>query len=342
MLNSIHSKFIFLSTLLTTFVASMDIPVFAQSNIVKDLRISNIDCLFYTKGITGCDSKNNFANQILDLMVNLAPVVATLVIVAAGYEYFNDEALKKTSSQSTLTSAVIGLVVVYLARPITAVLQNTFVTKNDNKDFFIDPAPLVEFINVFINLLLGMAGIAAVGCIVLGGYEYIMKFVLNAGKSQGQVAPFDLIRNGVVGLLVVIFARPLVTIIQKVFETTVNTSNVEYVNGKPLITGKIAPEISPILELVRIVLSQFLIPLASVATVLSFIAAAYMFFFVGDNADRPKKARDMLGNAATGLVVVLISATMVQLILYFVRPGDFVKGEVSSPTKQVPIIKQQK
>ncbi len=327
-----------ISFLLLSFFNNTIITSAQGINDVTKLNISNLKCIFYVKDLDGCTANNSFFNQILDLIINIAPVVATLVIVAAGYEYFNDSALKKTEASKTLTSAVIGLIVVYLARPITAVLQNTFVpAQNTGDKFFIDPAPLIKFIDVFIDLLLMLGGIAAVVSIIIGGYEYIMKFVLNAGKSQSQVAPFDLIRNGIVGLLVVIFARPMVSIIQGVFGPTVNSSGITYdANGKALVSGLINPDIAPILNLVRVVLSQFLIPVASVAAVVSFIAAAYMFFFTGDNTERPKQAREMLSNAAIGLVVVLISATMVQLILYFVRPGDFIKGNTT--TAPTPVL----
>jgi Type IV secretion system pilin len=303
-------------------------------NNIDSLKISNLPCIFYTKGLDGCTRDSDFLSQLLSLMENLAPVVATVVIIFAGFEYFADSALKKTEASKTLTSAIIGLIVVYMARPITQVIGNTFVSKpnGNTSQFFIDPAPLVNFINVFIDLLLNISAIAAVVSIILGGYEYINEYILNAGKNQNKVAPFTLIRNGVVGLLVVIFARPIVSLLQQVFgDAALGKTNVIRINsttGRTEILGKFDPQAGPIISLVRILLSQFLIPLASVAAVVSIILAGYFFFFSDNKEERVKTGKSMMVNAAIGLVVVLVSATIIQLLLYFVKPGDFIPDQI--------------
>jgi Type IV secretion system pilin len=340
---TLTSKFVIIFILAAVFgIFSIGIMAQAQPiNNIQSLKISNLNCIFYTAELQGCDKGSDFLSQLLRLMENLAPVVATVVIIFAGFEYFADSALKKTEASKTLTSAIIGLIVVYLARPITAVIGGTFISEPSDSPskFFINPAPLVEFINKFIDILLQVSAIAAVVSIIFGGYEYINMYLLNAGKNQNKVAPFELIRNGVVGLLVVIFARPIVSLLQQIFGKSAGLSDVIKIDstGKTTVVGELSLQSQPIINLVKIILSQFLIPLSSVAAVLSMILAGYFFFFSDNKEERVKTGRSMLTNAAIGLVVVLISATIIQLLIYFVRPTDFVNTPVDIDTNRVNI-----
>jgi hypothetical protein len=67
------------------------------------------------------------------------------------------------------------------------------------------------------------------------------------------------------------------------------------------------------------VINGFLIPLSSVVALLFFVLGGYYWMTSNGDEKQVEKAKDAIKNAVIGLVVTLVSATVVQMIIYFVN-----------------------
>jgi hypothetical protein len=327
-MTTILNKFIKL-TLTITFIFILffgigyfsSVVVSAQdSKGISFLQPSGVKCIFpnTSKSIV-CDQNESIVGIVIKFLQDIAPFVTTLLVIFGGYEYFVDEQAKKTSAKSTIFAAVSGYVIIILAPIISDVVRDTFNGKNGAN--VINTSALEKLFTEIINVLINLSSLVAVVVIVLGGYAYFLQFFVNAGKQEGKMNGRELLIAGVMGLIVTTVARPLVGFIKATFTSK---------------GGDFGINDQSIIAFIRNVLANFLIPFASVVTLIFIVAAAFMWLTAGSDETRVKNAKATLNGALIGLVIVLLSTTIVQLIIYFIQPAtSFIPGSNSSVTNNI-------
>jgi Type IV secretion system pilin len=280
------------------------------------LQPSGIKCIFFVKDAKPpCTESESVIGVLTKFLQDIAPFVVTVLIIFGGYEYFVDEQAKKTSAKSTILSAISGYVVIILAPVITRVVTETFNGKGGNP---IDTTALFLLFNQIIDLLINLSGIVSVVVIVLSGYAYFLQFFVNSGKQEGKLNGRELLIAGIMGLIVTTLAKPIVGFIKSTL-----TGN----------EGELSIKQENIIAFIKNVLANFLIPFASIVTLIFILAAAFMWLTAGSDETRVKNARSTLNGALIGLVIVLLSTTIVQLIVYFVQPAQsFIPGSSNANT----------
>jgi Type IV secretion system pilin len=281
------------------------------------LQPSGIRCIFYDKNtkIKECTEQTALTTIVQKFLIDIAPAVTTLLIIFGGYEYFVDKEAKKTSALSTIIAAISGFIIITLAPIITNVIKATF---SDEKKPFNTEAIKGLLVQIT-DLLLNLSSVVAVAVIVLGGYAYFIQFFVNGGKQEGKLNARDLLFGGIAGLIIATLARPIVKFIQSTIGSTANGD---------LITNQ-----DNIINFIKNILANFLIPFSSIAALVFIIIAAYLWLTAGSDEDKVKNAKKFLNNALIGLVVVLLSTVIVQLIIYFVQPGiSFIPGSLNTNT----------
>jgi TRAP-type C4-dicarboxylate transport system permease small subunit len=289
------------------------------SNDLCYLQPSNIDCLFQKpKGEKQC--KYPLFEQVLNFLQQLAPYVATLIIVAGGYEYFSDKNFKETSSTATIQAGVFGLIIVLLAPAITSVVTGSFTTKG------IDPAALNILLTQLVDFLINISTFVAVVVIVIGGYTYFTEGFSSEGKTTKAR---NLVAGGVLGLIVMLFARPIASLIRDTLKITyrATTEKSLYLPGNNSgFESRIQYVDAPFVSVIKSVLSDFLIPLSSVATVLFIVFGGWYILTSSGDQKKYETGLNFLRNAVIGFIVVLLATTIVQLLFFFVKPTEFISG----------------
>lgn len=281
------------------------------------LQPSGIKCIFFVKGtkIPGCTEETALTSILIKFLTQLAPAVTTLLIIFGGYEYFDDKDVKKTSALSTIIAAISGFIIITLAPIITKVVIDTF---SDEKKPFNTEAIKGLLVQIT-DLLLSLSSVVAVAVIVLSGYAYFIQFFVNGGKQEGKLNARDLLFGGIMGLIIATLARPIVKFIQS---TIGSTAQGDFITNQ-----------DNIVNFIKTILANFLIPLSSIAALVFIIIAAYLWLTAGSDEDKVKNAKKFLNNALIGLVIVLLSTVIVQLIVYFVQPGiSFIPGSTNTDT----------
>ncbi|MEM1312431.1 MAG: hypothetical protein AAGF07_03125 [Patescibacteria group bacterium] len=251
--------------------------------------------------------------NVTGVLVGLAVTVTVLVIVYGGYQYFFGGFNGKAEGRANIEKGVTGLVVVLLANFITSTVADLFGDVNTAADFANIPGLAGTVIGGILgnatDTLLLLAGLFAVLVIIYGGYQFYISTIPEQ-KANGKAT----ITNGIIGLIVVIIARPIVTLIQ----VTLNATD-------PLSSTPDTLEFNTagITFVVKNVVSNMLIPISSVLTVFFLVLGAYYYITANGSSEQVKKAQQAIQNAVIGFVIVLISVSVVQLIIYFVRPEDF-------------------
>jgi TRAP-type C4-dicarboxylate transport system permease small subunit len=252
-------------------------------------------------------SADGILNQILSpartTLVTLSSAVALLVITWGGYRYFVGGIDGKTEGAKNIQSGITGLIIVLLANFIVEAVNNVFKDANASTDFgdkaknFIEP-----ILTQGLSFLTSLASIAAVLVIVWGGYKYFFS-TLPGSKEDGKKN----IERGIVGLVVVIIAQPIVTIVN----STIGVQN-----------NQLSLDPQSLIFTAQVIITNFLIPISSVITVGLFIWAGYLWITSAGDAGTVKKAKDSFFNAIIGLIVVLLAVTITQLVVFFVQPAD--------------------
>ena len=287
------------------------------SNDICFLQPSNVDCLFQNEKNT---CKLALFDSILNFLKQVAPYVATLIVVFAGFEYFSDKNIKETSALGTLQAAIVGLIIILIGPVLVTVIVDSFSKKG------FDAGALQRLLSQLVDFLINISTFAAVLIIVIGGYVYFTEGFSGDGKSsKGR----NLISNGVIGLVVMLFARPVVTLLKDTFDTKTAYTTVS--NGV-IFKSTIDYRANPIVDFITTLLSTFLIPISAVATVIFIVFGGYYWITSNGDEKRSKIALDLVRNAVIGLIVVLLSTTIVQLILYFIKPTEFINRPTTSVT----------
>jgi Type IV secretion system pilin len=265
-----------LSIITMSFVAT--IPTHAQS--LSDFKLFQFDSI------------ESLLTGITSFLVGLAGPLAGLVIVYGGYQYFLGGFDQKADGKKAIQAGVIGLVIVLSYQIIISLVTGTISGGTFNT------APLIAFIGTINGALILLSSAIAVAVIIYGGYKYMFSSVPGA-KGDGKEA----ITNGILGLVAIAIASPLVTLIQGTISGTTSLN---------INTGTIT-------SFVINIINNFLIPLSSVITVFFFIVGGYYILTSNGDSSKYKKGLDVLKNALIGLIVILVSFTLTQIIIYAVQ-----------------------
>jgi len=232
-------------------------------------------------------------NAVVEFLRNLAVPLAILVITWGGYKYFIGGLDGKGDGLKAIQAGIIGLAIVLSAQLITTITQGTFTTDGFNANA-IEP-----ILDQGIGFLTALASVTAVLVIVWGGYKYFFS-TLPGAKENGKKN----IEQGITGLVIVIIAQPIVTIIN----STIGVQN-----------DQLSLDPQSLISTAQVIITKFLIPVSSVVTVGLFIWAGYLWISSQGDPGTVKKAKDSFFNAIIGLIVVLLAVTITQLIVFFVR-----------------------
>jgi hypothetical protein len=254
------------------------VPTFAQSlSSFQLLKFSTIQDLL---------------DGIIAFLTTLAPVLAGLVFIYGGYQYFLGGFDQKASGLKSIQAAVTGLALVLSYDIIKTLVTGTIAGGKLNTD------PIINFIKDISTSLIGLSSIFAIAVIIYGGYKYMFSSLPGA-KGDGKEA----ITNGILGLITIIIANPIIELI------------------KTIITGSTTLSINTdaVQTFVLNIINSFLIPVSSIVTIFFFILGGYYMLTSGGNDSQYKKGLSYIQNAIIGLIVVLTSFTITQLIIYFVQ-----------------------
>lgn len=263
------------------------ITTHAQSSTIQAFKILDYDCLI------GCGESQSLLPAIVNFLLSLAPYFAIIVLMIGGYQYFLGN---PQQGMKTIQAAVIGLLIVLLAQfIINTVVQGTV------RDGQFTPQAIIDFINsIRDNLLIPLASVVAIVVIIIGGYQYIFSGVPGA-KQNG----LNTIINGVVGLVVILLAIPLINALGSIFSN----------DGD----GQLSVITEPTVAFIMQIITGILIPIVSVVTAFFFIIGGYLYLTARGDQSQVQKAVKTLQNATIGLIIVLLSFTLVQIVILITR-----------------------
>jgi hypothetical protein len=279
------------------FIFSLALTIISpqvQAQKISDLNILGVECVFSSQ--EGCDEGNSLVDQLISFAISISGVVATLVFIYGGYKYFFGGFTGDTAAgKQALISGAIGLVIVLSASFIRTLIAGSVTEDGFNADL------IIELISedIITAILLPLSSVLAVLVIIWGGYKYML-----AGLPGEQKDGLDTIKSGVTGLVVVLLAYTITGFIQ----STLGPGD-----------GEFGVEIDGVLGVAITVINGFLIPLSSVIALFFFVLGGYYWMTSNGEEKQVEKAKEAIKNAVIGLVITLLAATIVQMIIYFVR-----------------------
>jgi len=144
------------------------------------------------------------ANNIVELLADAAGAIFLLMFVIGGLMYItsNGNPQRAESGKKYLTYAVIGLIMVLLARVVTTLIRNIA------RDVALETT-VQDSIMVITNFLLAFVGGLAVLFIIIGGIRYIVSM----GNSEQVTAAKKTLTYAVTGLVAVLLSWVVLTLI---------------------------------------------------------------------------------------------------------------------------------
>jgi|GEM_PF-1845364 len=250
-------------------------------------------------------------NSLVDLAIQTAGYVSILSTIYGGYlillsNFGMDKEYAK--ARKILTGGIIGLVVVYMARPLTMAIVGSL---NQQQDQFGIQGLIIVTNNFIIQsgvaFLIGTSSALALLSIVYGGYILIFDSFTDGNAKKAR----EIIQRGVIGLLVVLLAGPII-------DTIINASALKTgADGNFDLSGTARALANNIGILLINFLQYLVIPLSSIVTVYAIITAGYKFV-VGSATDSNKAIQEGVGlirNSLIGLIIILGSFTIVQAVI---------------------------
>ena len=230
-------------------------------------------------------------------LLRLAPIVGVLAIVWGGYQYYFGSFTGKSDGLNAIKAGVTGLAVLAGYR-IIADITSGGEQKGLIADIFrgggINYIPVQNLIkDLFLtNFLYGISGIVAVLAMVYGGYQYIT-------SPLNKEAGLRTIQNAVIGLVVVLLSKATADLVLGTFANDTITKE-------------------PFINLAKTVISNFLLPVSSVVTLGFIVLGGYQWITSQGDSRKVEDAKNNLRNAVIGFVIVLLSFSVTQLIVYLV------------------------
>jgi hypothetical protein len=232
--------------------------------------------------------------MIIGFLRGLAVPLATLVIIWGGYLYFLGGFDQKANGRRAIESAVLGLCLIFGVDFIVQIAQNTVTDQGISFKF------IEEQIQGLSTQLTSIAAFVAILVIIWGGYQYFFSDVPGM-KTNGK----QTIINGILGLVAILLADPIIKLVQSIIPD--GTTDVTALNSNAVI------------DFIVNLLRNFFIPISAFVTIVFFIIGGYYYLTSGGDDGKAKKGMSFIRNAVIGLVIILTSFTLVQLLVYLVN-----------------------
>jgi Type IV secretion system pilin len=266
------------------------------STTLEELNILENVCIF--DGGPGCEGKTSIITQLIDFAKLLSNSLAVLVILWGGYKYYFSALISGAEDgKKAIYAGVIGLVVINLADFIAGIVagENGVVQEGGFNE-----EPIANFIgNIQNNLAIPLATVFAVLVIIYGGYQFMFSSIPEV-KGDG----LETIKKGVIGLVVILIAIPIINLVQGVLKVSKG--------------GSLQLNSNPIVEFIQVFLLNILIPVSTVISLFFVVLGGYNMITSNGDSGKFEEGVKSLKNALIGLIVVLLATTIVQLIVLFV------------------------
>jgi hypothetical protein len=153
-------------------------------------------------------------DNLIDFGLNISTVFCVVCLVIAGYSYYVEYFWNERRSNDKLApteliyGAIGGLVVITLARPMIWFIKSIF--QVDNNTLIFQNQPIVNLIqNFLVRFAIPLSSIFAVVFLVVAGY-----FWMTANGDEKRVAASqNMVRNAVIGLVIVLLCTTIVQLI---------------------------------------------------------------------------------------------------------------------------------
>ena len=265
------------------------------------LNILGVSCIF--PGQRNCEGENNLIDQIRIFLFGLGNAVALLVFVYGGFKYFfNGVSSSVEDGKKAIINGTIGLVLVNLANFLTSLITGSEGQGGIITESGLNRGPIEALLGIITtDFLLPLSSVVAVAVIMYGGYQYMFSTIPSM-KADG----LDTIKKGAIGLVVVLLASPIIGLIT-------GTISVGGENGETVTFSA-----NPIADfLVGRVLAGLVIPAATVISVFFVVWGGYEMITSSGDKTKYEKGLESLKNSLIGLIVVLLSTTIVALVTLF-------------------------
>ncbi len=152
--------------------------------------------------------------NLICLFASIAPAIAVLAMIYGGLRYVvsADDPDARNAAKNTIIAALVGLIFVMIAVPLVNILLSSTILQNVDCGCFNIEDPVEQLGRILCSLICALQYIAppiAIIVIAYGGLKY-----LTAGNDPGaRAAARSIIINGVVGLIIVALAIPLINVV---------------------------------------------------------------------------------------------------------------------------------
>lgn len=271
---------------------------FVGSGDIFNLNILGTSCIF--PGQEGCDGENNLVDQIRIFLFGLGNAVAVVVLMYGGFKYFfSGVAGGAEDGKKAVMNGIIGLVLVNAANFLTSLITGGGDGDGVVTDSGLNAGPIRDFLVVVgDNFLLPLSSVVAVIVVAYGGYQYMFSSMPNS-KTEGM----GTIKKGVIGLVVVLLSAPVIGVINQTINTDESNLNL---NTNPVASFFVGN-----------ILAGLVIPAATVVSVFFVVWGGYLMITSHGNSTKYEHGTKALINSLIGLVIVLLSTTIVALVALF-------------------------
>lgn len=217
--------------------------------------------------------------------------LAITALVIGGITYIlsagNDK--RTSTAKNIIVFSILGLIVILAAETISFIVQYLYV--GDVGSAVGLAAPLIQNVGTFGASIVAILSTVA---ILFGGIMYI----LSAGDEQRAAQAKKIIIFAIIGLVIAASASVIVGLARDVY-------------GDPLGPGLGA---TPLLALIGNISILILSPLALTATA-AIIYGGYMYVTSAGEEDKARRGKQIILYAFIGIVIILISASVVNIVI---------------------------
>ena len=232
--------------------------------------------------------------NVVETLLYLVGIFAAIFIIVAGVKYITsggDEEAARTAKRQ-ITYAVIGLIVVFTsAALINYTFQNVSIAGTVTP-FLGTSADLIDSIVRIVNTFLTLVGIFAAIFIIVAGVKYIA----SGGDEEAVRSAKRQLIYAILGLAVVIISSALV--------------NLVFPESTPIFAGTATNVEDAIYTIVNTFLT-----LVGIFAAIFIIVAGVKYITSGGDEEAARTAKRQITYALIGLVVVILSAVLVNIII---------------------------
>ena len=270
-------------------------------NIVLGDALKQVECPDSNSGVT--EQLVTVLGNFLCIFALISPPICALVVTYGGLRYITsaDDPGARDAAKTIIISALIGMLLVTLAVPLVNVVL-TSSTQIEFKDSCLQGKPVTEITQIMCNFLCFLSYIAPAVCalvVIYGGLRYIV-----SGDDPGaRRTARNIIISAFVGMIFVFISIPIVNLVlTDIFKQVVCDKCQDSQSAKDIVN----------------ILCKFICLIASVAPAIAALAMIYGGLRYVTSAEDPgarSVAKTIIISALVGLVLVMISLAMVNMVV---------------------------